>query len=245
MKRSLLLFGLLFIAACKGEAPPSPRPEFAPPSTTPAAEARVEASSGPIRIILEVHQTRVRLSDWKGALYFRASVVNTGTENISLNRREFDDPFKFSQRRPPGLYLMLRDEAAHPVSPLVRIHGHDPHSVLDDGLTREQRDTLRHLAENPQERTASTSTLDAVTLRPGQSIATPTWLFDDEGRVKRVQGFSQVPFDIREAGRYSLVLVFDRRPSPEMLRIYRELGMEVPPSSVRVETPALSIEILP
>lgn len=245
MKRLFSLLALLLISACKDEPDQTPRPALSAPDSGPSAEVRVDASSGPVRIALEVHQTRVRLSEWKGAAYFRATVSNDGREILSLNKESLEDPYFFGTKRHPGLYLEVRDHSGKPVPGLVRIHGHDPATALENGLTREQLDRLKHLALHPEDRPQATASLDSIIIEPGKSASTPTWVFDPEGRVKRVERFAQVPFELQKPGRYTLSLVYDWTPTPEFVRLMAKLGTKPSAQFVKLRTPPVEIEVLP
>lgn len=239
----LPLAAAILVASCNQSPTPS-TPTLPPPTAqAPAAETKVEASSGPVKLTLELRKTRISAAKDGGLIYFRASIHNVGGDKFPVNDPLFKNPYEMNQPVLGGTYLDVQDSAGRQATRLFIPSGHDPVTVLaDDGLSPAQREWFRQKALNPGWTSAPGGEPKAHYLSPGESVTTPEWWGPYAMPIK---GFTRAPFEPLKSGRYTIKLVYDWKPSPQLMKTYAEFRKSPPPSFIRLETPTVPIEVLP
>lgn len=191
----------------------------APPKPEPPA-ARVEASSGPVRITFELYRTSATLrrvsqdlSDgrrlvWDHApFHFRATLTNISTRPIAGSGDIFFDTRNMGG--PPGVFIEIRDPNGKAVQPL-------PYYA----------DFHRPPVE------------EARKLEPGQTLTTPEWTLL---HAPQVPGYASAPFRLSHPGRYRLRLVYDYTP---LKRLTAKIGLPPDPTEIRFATDELWLDVV-
>lgn len=240
MNRSLALLAaiVLVMSACKQEAPSTP--DLPPPASRelPAGESRVEAVSGPIKLVLELRRTKVRASDPADAIYYRATLTNISTAAISVNGLLFTHPGEMSAGS-ASTYVELRDAGGKPAPNLIIPHGHVPGTVFDERLSPEQLEELKRRAVDGEPSPGALSN-DSGLLAPGASLVTPDW----STSARLIPGWTQAPFELKP-GAYELRLVYDWEWSTSFRKLVASTGAKPSPSAIRFKTAPLAVEVLP
>ena len=223
---------------------PSPTPVH-PKSQAPAnipAESEVSASSGPVRLTFRIYKTRFKVGE---SLWYQLRVANRGSKMFRVVDRVFKDPWDLRQsadsRR--GAFLIATDAKGReletkyisqphgpmPKRPFVDIEG-DPklksrtEQWKQEGLSEQQIwDKAFEFTRAKRNEEARRSNIFIVELKPGDSIATPPWAYDNRDwdydreiqigpAPEPIGDFAELEmYPFREPGTYRIKAVYENR----------------------------------
>ncbi|PIP82008.1 MAG: hypothetical protein CO113_13270 [Elusimicrobia bacterium CG_4_9_14_3_um_filter_62_55] len=267
MKKLLLAISLLAFAACKKQPAPS-GPKLGAPEAggytrelAPAA-ATVTASSGPVKITLQVAKTTILESD--GSLWVKLTLENIGTTHFAVSSLAFiDGPMDLWYRRNP-LSLQFGEEGEEPYDWLSNDEElpegecwpgdsgkrfyRDREPALWNALQFGGEQTLRRLVEKgvPPRRWGTL-------LKPGESITTPPYAYqtlfsawcEKQPSPKPVGDFGEIPIYGTKPGKYRLRAVYEYGPASwdeELTKVILKSG-PLRPENVSFQTPWITITV--
>ncbi|PCI36360.1 MAG: hypothetical protein COB53_09820 [Elusimicrobia bacterium] len=267
MKLRILILTLtvLTVACSKEQSKEAPRLD-APDKggysveAVPAA-ATVSASSGPIKITLNVAKTTIPYS--ARSLWVKLTLENVGTTGYWIsNLAFFDGPMQLWHRHEP-LSLELVGDDGEPMT-WVSAENHEPPSKCWPGdsakrleendpallfaIQQGARETFRRYAEQ-----GSPPNPERIWLKPGESITTAPIAYQDlesawcgkKPRPKPLGDFGEIPHFTYSAGKFKLRAVYRKNRGDlgkEFVKAMEDLG---PPGPLEITfvTPWIDIEV--